>query len=130
MTKGRKTFILIARYPGSRHPTRRALGQYENGMTLESARKKAGDWRRLLSDGIDPKVEMERKRKEEARSRADSFATVAEAYIAHIKRAGYRSARDVERCLGARVHVALGQTPDPRDRAPGCDRGPRRDCQA
>ena len=33
---GRRTFILMARYPGSRHPTRRALGQYENGMTLET----------------------------------------------------------------------------------------------
>ena len=98
-TAGRKTFILIARYPGSRHPARRALGQYENGLTLESARKKAGEWRQLLADGVDPKVEAERKVKEEARSRADSFATVAEAYIAHIKRAKYRSARDVERCL-------------------------------
>jgi integrase len=98
-TAGRKTFILIARYPGSRNPTRRALGQYENGMTLESARKKAGEWRQLLADGVDPKVEAERKIKEEARSRADSFATVVEAYIAHIRRARYRSARDVERCL-------------------------------
>ena len=96
---GRKTFILIARYPGSRHPTRRALGQYENGMTLESARKKAGQWRSLLADGIDPKVETERKAREEARARSDSFATVVEAYIAHIRRAKYRSVRDVERCL-------------------------------
>ena len=96
---GRKTFILIARYSGSKNPTRRALGQYENGMTLESARIKAGEWRSLLADGVDPQVEVERKRKEEARSRADSFAAIAAAYIAHIKRAKYRSARDVERCL-------------------------------
>jgi hypothetical protein len=98
-TAGRKTFILIARYSGSRNPTRRALGQYENGMTLESARKKAGEWRQLLADGVDPKVEAERKIKEEARSRADSFATVCAAYIDHLKRAKYRSVRDVERCL-------------------------------
>jgi integrase len=96
---GRKTFILMARYPGSKNPTRRALGQYENGMTLESARKKAGEWRQLLADGVDPQVDIQRKVREEARSRTDSFATVAEAYIAHIKRAKYRSARDVERCL-------------------------------
>jgi integrase len=97
--KGRRTFILIARYPGSSHPTRRALGQYENGMTLESARKKAGEWRQLLADGVDPQVDMQRKVREEARSRTDSFTTVAEAYIDHIKRAKHRSARDVERCL-------------------------------
>ena len=96
---GRKTFILIARYPGSRHPTRRALGQYENGMSLESARKKAGVWRQLLADGIDPRIEIDRQRKEEARARSDSFASVVEAYVAHIRRAKYRSVRDVERCL-------------------------------
>jgi integrase len=109
--KGRKTFILIARYPGSRHPTRRALGQYEKGMSLESARKKAGEWRRLLADGVDPKVDIERKRKEEARSRADSFATVAETYIEHIKRAGYRSARDVELCLEREFTSRWGKRP-------------------
>ena len=26
--KGRKTFILVARYPGSSNPTRRGLGEY------------------------------------------------------------------------------------------------------
>jgi integrase len=96
---GRKTFILMARYPGSKNPTRRALGQYENGMTLESARKKAGEWRQLLADGVDPQVDMQRKVREEARSRTDSFATVATAYADHLKRAKYRSARGVEQCL-------------------------------
>ena len=97
--EGRRTFVLIARYPDSKNPARRALGQYENGMTLESARKKAGEWRTLLADGVDPKVEAARRVKEEARCREDSFATVCAAYIDHIKRAKYRSARDVERCL-------------------------------
>jgi integrase len=98
-TDGRKTFILMARYPGSRHPARRALGQYESGLSLEAARKKAGMWRQLLADGIDPKVDTERKAREEARARSDSFASVVEAYIVHIRRAKYRSVRDVERCL-------------------------------
>ena len=95
---GRKSFQLMARYPGSKNPTRRALGQYENGMTLESARRKAGEWRQLLADGVDPKVETERKVREEARARSDSFATVVAAYIIYYKRS-HRSWRDVERCL-------------------------------
>ena len=43
-------------------------------------------WRQLLADGIDPEVETERKASEEARAHSDSFATVVEAYIAHIRR--------------------------------------------
>jgi len=38
--RGRKTFILIARYPGSRHPARRSLGKY-GVMTLGDAREEA-----------------------------------------------------------------------------------------
>src|SRR5262249_61905218 len=39
--RGVRPFILIARYPGSRNPTRRALGEYP-AMSLEKAREKAG----------------------------------------------------------------------------------------
>src|SRR5690242_4787093 len=43
-----RTFILIARYPGSTNPTRRALGEYPT-LTLESARKKARHWHELIA---------------------------------------------------------------------------------
>jgi Arm DNA-binding domain len=43
---GQKTFILIARYPGSKNPTRRALGEYPS-LSLEKARERARDWRDL-----------------------------------------------------------------------------------
>ena len=44
-----KRFVLIRRFPGSKHPTRRALGAY-GGLTLERARAKArqGESRYLL----------------------------------------------------------------------------------
>jgi hypothetical protein len=45
---GQRTFILIARYPGSSNPTRRALGEYP-AISLEKAREKARDWRDVLS---------------------------------------------------------------------------------
>jgi hypothetical protein len=47
---GQKTFILIARYPGSNNPTRRALGTYPS-LSLEKARERARDWRDLNPEG-------------------------------------------------------------------------------
>jgi hypothetical protein len=46
---------------GSPNPTRRALGGYGE-LTLEEARDKAREWRRLISRGIDPKIQEERDR--------------------------------------------------------------------
>ena len=53
--KGQRTFILIARYPGSSNPTRRALGKYP-AISLEKARRRARDWRDLVEKGVDPKA--------------------------------------------------------------------------
>jgi Arm DNA-binding domain len=36
---GQRTFVLIARYPGSSNPTRRALGEYP-ALSLEQARER------------------------------------------------------------------------------------------
>jgi len=47
--RGQRTFILIARYPGSSNPTRRAVGEYP-ALRLEKARERARHWRDLVSD--------------------------------------------------------------------------------
>jgi Arm DNA-binding domain/Phage integrase central domain len=78
--KGAKTFILIARYPGSENPTRRALGEYGE-LTLEQARVRARDWHTLIGRGIDPREQVERQRLAEQRKRANTFAAVAEDFI-------------------------------------------------
>ena len=78
--KGAKTFILIARYPGSENPTRRALGEYGE-LTLEQARTTARDWHTLIGRGIDPREQGERQRLAEQRKRANTFAAVAEDFI-------------------------------------------------
>jgi integrase len=77
---GRKTFVLIARFPGSPHPTRRALGLY-GALTLERARTKARDWLELIRKGIDPRAEEERQQLAEQRKRANTFASVVEDFI-------------------------------------------------
>jgi integrase len=78
--KGRRTFVLMARYPGSDNPTRRALGTYGE-LTLEQARKKARDWLELIAKGIDPKDENERSRQAEQRKREDTFGAVCEEFF-------------------------------------------------
>src|SRR6516162_3954519 len=69
--EGRKSFVLIARFPGSPNPTRRALGEYPT-MTLERARAEARRWHQLLGEGIDPRAEMERRKLAEARRHENS----------------------------------------------------------
>ena len=96
--KGRRTFILIARYPGSKNPTRRALGQY-GGLTLEKARNKARSWIELIEKSIDPSDEEERQRLAEQRKRENSFAAVAEEFIKYIHRQKLRTAAVMERNL-------------------------------
>ena len=92
---GRRTFILIARFPGSRNPTRRSLGVY-GAVGLEEARTKARDWLGLIQRGTDPKVQEERQRREELRKQRTTFASVAEDFIQrHVK--GQRRGRDTER---------------------------------
>src|SRR5262245_17338938 len=77
---GRTTFVLATRFPGSRNPTRRAIGQY-GALTLEEARVKARQWAELVRRGVDPADEEERARFAEQRKRASSFAAVAEDFI-------------------------------------------------
>src|SRR5260370_36666103 len=56
--KGRRTFVLVKRYPGHTQPAPRALGEY-GAVTLEQARNKAPDWLALPRKDIDPAREGE-----------------------------------------------------------------------
>jgi len=104
---GQKTFILIARYPSSPNPTRRALGEYP-ALSLQKARERARDWRELIQKGLDPKTEEDRLRRTELRKQQTTFASVAEDYIArHVK--GQRKARDNRKGDPQRADRTLGQ---------------------
>jgi integrase len=76
VSDGRKSFILFTRYPGSNNATRRTLGEYGD-MSLEEARDKAREWRKLIKKNVDPKDIEERRRK-------TTFASVADEFIAYI----------------------------------------------
>lgn len=81
--KGKKTFVLVARFPGSQNPTRRAIGEYP-ALSLKEARETAKDWLLHLRRGLDPKEELERIRAENLRKRANSFSAVVEDYLKDI----------------------------------------------
>ena len=106
---GQKTFILIARYPGSPNPTRRALGEYP-ALSLEDARGRARDWRDLIRKGLDPKAEEDRLRRQELRKQEMTFASVAEDFIErHLK--GQRKAKDSEREVRKELIGPWGERP-------------------
>lgn len=53
------SFILLARFPPAKNPTRRVLGQFhrnESGMTLQAARAMASNWKAAIRAGVDPTV--------------------------------------------------------------------------
>jgi integrase len=77
---GRRTFVLLTRFPGSTNPTRRALGVYGE-LTLEKAREKARNWLELIRKGIDPAIAEEEAKQAALRLQANTFAAVAEDYL-------------------------------------------------
>src|SRR5262249_30073822 len=100
----RKTFVLHSRFPGSKHPTRRALGEY-GALSVDAARSLAREWLALIQRGIDPASEArrreldERRQREAERVRDESlFANVAADYLKR-RVAGQRRARAVERIV-------------------------------
>lgn len=53
------SFILLARFPPAKNPTRRVVGQFhrnESGMTLQAARATASAWKAAIRAGVDPTV--------------------------------------------------------------------------
>jgi Arm DNA-binding domain len=52
---GTITFILYARFAAGAAPSRRVIGTY-GAVTLDDARRTAGEWRSQIDRGIDPKV--------------------------------------------------------------------------
>ena len=106
--KGERSFVLIARYPGSPNPTRRSLGRY-GALTLDAARDKARDWLALIKAGKDPQVEEARQRKAAAVAAKNTFAAVAEDFITAIR--SQRKAAVVEREIRKELIPPWGHRP-------------------
>ena len=96
---GRVAFMLYARFTPGAAATRRVIGVY-GAISLEQARRTAGEWRSQIDKGIDPAVVEAEAREKEARERAlrmkHSFGNAAEAFIAR-KLPSERRGKEVER---------------------------------
>src|SRR5262245_14664965 len=108
--RGTRTFVLRTRLPGSKSVNRLTLGQYP-GMSLSEARKQAREWRDMLREGRDPRVEMERRRLAELRRQAATFASVCEDFFADIKRRKQRRAHEVEGTIRKEFTARWGARP-------------------
>jgi integrase len=107
--RGVKTFILVARYPGSTNPVRRSLGEYGE-LTLEAARTRARGWHELIRRGIDPAEDEERQRSAAQHKRKNTFAAVAEDFISD-KLSTERKGKEVEQDIRRDVIPRWGDRP-------------------
>ena len=104
--ESRRTFVMVARFPGSTNPTRHAFGEYRvndrGDLTLEEARGLADEWRKLIRQGIDPREAEKRADEEASRKRDLTFGAVVEQYLfRHVK--GQRRAPAVEREIRSEI---------------------------
>jgi integrase len=116
MAAQRKVYALHARFPGTKHPTRRVIGGV-GALTLDAARDLARDWLAQIRKGIDPVAAArqreadERRRREAARIKDECrFANVAGDYLRR-KVAGQRQARAVGRIVRNVLIPAWGDRP-------------------
>jgi integrase len=100
--KGQRTFVLVARYPGSDNPSPRALGNV-GALSLADAREKAQAWHKQIATGADPAVLAEAKA-------ANTFRAIAIDYIAREGRK-LRSADWREKVLERLVYPVIGSRP-------------------
>ena len=112
--KGLRTFILVARYPGSPFPSRRRLGRYPL-LSLANARKKADTWLELIQKGIDPEdeartrqTETEKAKKEQQLKEANSVPARIDEYLRqpHVK--AQRQIAETSRILSKELGTPWG----------------------
>jgi integrase len=100
--RGVRTFVLVKRFPGSRHPAIRSLGVV-GAISLAQARDTARHWLEQIRKGVDPHTrEIER--------RAETFTAIASGYLTR-KAKDHRSVGKTEATLARLVYPALGARP-------------------
>ncbi len=102
--KRRLTFVLVGRFPGKPHPTRRAIGEFGK-IGLKEARRKAHQWLKWIGEGVDPAREEKAAYQTNLAKYENTLAAVAEDYI-RLELIGpdprhprQRKAREVERVI-------------------------------
>ncbi|HUK09399.1 MAG TPA: tyrosine-type recombinase/integrase [Stellaceae bacterium] len=80
LSSGRRSFMMIEKWPGTSSYGDRVLGVYGE-ISLADARDKARHWRQLLQKGIDPEVQEAREFAEVQRQQANTWAAVVADFL-------------------------------------------------
>jgi integrase len=100
--RGKRSFVLVTRYPGTRNPAPRSLGSV-GAISLEQARDKARQWFKMIAAGVDPGIrEIER--------REQTFDAIASGYLTR-KAKDLRSRGKTEATLARLVYPTFGARP-------------------
>jgi integrase len=108
--RGTKSFVFYRRWPGSRVPARRTLGNAKH-MPLAEARDHARDWLALAERGVDPVEQQRQARLVEQRRRQTTFAVVVEAWLADPAMRATRTAASVAREMRSIFVPLWGERP-------------------
>jgi integrase len=100
--RGVRTFVLVKRYPGSRHPAIRSLGTV-GAISLAEARDTAREWLGQIRKGIDPQALANERRQE-------TFQAIAGGYLTR-KAKDHRSKAKTEATLARLVYPTFGSRP-------------------
>jgi integrase len=100
--RGVRTFVLVKRFPGSRHPAIRSLGTV-GAISLADARDTARHWLDQIRKGVDPQAR-------EAVRRQETFAAIASGYLTR-KAKDLRSRGKTEATLTRLVYPTFGDRP-------------------
>jgi integrase len=99
MPTGRKSYFLLARFPGQRNPTRRTIapvGRVELSQARETARK----WLSEMVAGVDPAKRAADQALAIAHAASTSFEAVSKEFLnKHVLRQGLRTGRETERII-------------------------------
>jgi integrase len=99
MPTGRKSYFLLARFPGQKNPTRRTIAPVGR-IELSQARETARGWLSELVAGVDPAKRAAEQAFDVAQAASKSFEVVSSEFLEkHVRRQGLRSAKETERII-------------------------------
>ena len=108
---GKKSWVITARRPGAKNPSRFTLGDYGD-LALTEARDAARDFKEQLRKGIDPVAEIQKARAAAHERRENDFAGLAKLFLArHVSKLKTSTASDYTRIVEKVLVPAWGKRP-------------------
>ena len=108
---GKKSWVVTARRPGAKNPSRFTLGDYGD-MALTEARDATRDFKEQLRKGIDPVAEKQKARNAAREHRANDFAGLGDLFLArHVSKLKPSTASDYTRIIKKVLIPAWGKMP-------------------